>query len=104
MTKQRRSFTDACKREAVTLLASSGRAKANGIVPSMRRKGTCRDNAPMEGGFHTLKAEPVHHTRYTSRDEARRDLFAHIETYVNRQQRHFALARRLPSKWRLRRH
>ena len=54
----------------------------------MSRKGNCWDNAPMESWFHTPKTELVHHTRYTSRDEARRDLFAYIETYYNRQRLH----------------
>lgn len=76
--------------------------KANGIVPSMSRKGNCWDNAPMESWFHTLKTELVHHTRYTSRDEARRDLFAYIETYYNRQRLHSALGYRTPEQAELR--
>jgi transposase InsO family protein len=36
--------------------------KANGIVPSMSRKGNCWDNAPMESWFRILKTELVHHT------------------------------------------
>ena len=43
-------------------------------------------------------AEPVHRTRYTSRDEARRDLFAYIETYYNRQRLHSALGYRAPEQ------
>ena len=46
------------------------------ITPSMSRKGNCLDNAPMESFFHTLKVERVHHRIYTTRAEARRDLFA----------------------------
>lgn len=72
--------------------------KANGIVPSMSRKGNCWDNAPMESWFHTLKTELVHHTRYASRDEARRDLFAYIESYYNRQRLHSALGYRTPEQ------
>ena len=72
--------------------------QANGIIPSMSRKGNCWDNAPMESWFHTLKTELVHHTRYTSRDEARRDLFAYIETYYNRQRLHSALGYRTPEQ------
>lgn len=72
--------------------------KANEIVPSMSRKGICWDNAPMESWFHTLKPELVHHTRYTSRHEARRDLFAYIETYDNRQRLRSALGYRVPEQ------
>ncbi|MBK8176607.1 MAG: transposase [Rhodospirillales bacterium] len=71
---------------------------ANGIVPSMSRKGNCWDNAPMESWFHTLKTELVHHTRYTSRHEARRDLFAYSETYDNRQRLHSTLGYRTPEQ------
>jgi transposase InsO family protein len=72
--------------------------KASGVVPSMSRKGNCRDNAPMESWFHTLKTELVHHTQYTTRDDARRDLFAYIETYYNRQRLHSALGYRTPEQ------
>ncbi len=52
----------------------------------------------MESWFHTLKTELVHHTRSTSRDEARRDLFAYIETYYIRQRLHSALGYRTPEQ------
>ena len=54
-------------------------------TPSMSRTGCCYDNAPMESFFHTLKVELVHQRRWATRDEARRDLFAYIEGYYNRQ-------------------
>ncbi len=60
-------------------------------MPSMSRTGCCYDNAPMESFFHTLKVELVHQRRWTTRDEARRDLFAYIEGYYNRQRIHSAL-------------
>jgi transposase InsO family protein len=59
--------------------------------PSMSRTGCCYDNAPMESFFHTLKVELVHQRRWATRDEARRDLFAYIEGYYNRQRIHSAL-------------
>jgi putative transposase len=58
---------------------------------SMSRTGNCYDNAPIESFFHTLKVELVHHHRWATRDEARRDLFAYIEGYYNRQRIHSAL-------------
>lgn len=57
----------------------------------MSRMGCCYDNALMESFFHTLKVELVHQRRWTTRDEARRDLFAYIERYFNRQRIHSAL-------------
>jgi len=70
--------------------------KASGIVPSMSRKGNCWDNAPMESWFHTLKTELVHHTAYATHEAAKRDLFAYIETYYNRQRLHSTLGYRTP--------
>jgi len=42
-----------------------------------RRRADCYDNAPMESFFHTLKTELVHHQRYATREEARRDISRH---------------------------
>jgi transposase InsO family protein len=64
---------------------------AANIVQSMSRKGNCWDNAPMESFFHTLKTELVHHAAYATREAAKRDLFAYIEGYYNRQRIHSAL-------------
>jgi transposase InsO family protein len=62
-----------------------------GIRASMSRKGNCYDNAPMESFFHTLKTELVHHNHYSTRQEARRDIFAYIEGFYNRTRRHSAI-------------
>jgi len=61
------------------------------IIQSMSRKGNCWDNAPMESFFGTLKTELVHQREYPDRDAARRDLFAYIEGYYNRQRIHSAI-------------
>ena len=50
-----------------------------GITSSMSRGANLLDNAPMEIFFHTLKMKLVHHRTYTTRDEAKRDLFAYVE-------------------------
>ena len=65
--------------------------KADAIVQSMSRKANCWDNAPMESFLGTLKTELVHRGEYPDRDAARRDLFAYIEGYYNRQRRHSAI-------------
>jgi putative transposase len=62
-----------------------------GAIASMSRKGCCYDNAPMESFFHTLKVELVRQRRWNTHDEARRDLFAYIEGYYNRQRIHSAI-------------
>jgi transposase InsO family protein len=72
--------------------------KANGILASMSRKGNCWDNAPMESWFHTLKTELVHHAAYATREAAKRDLFAYIEGYYNRQRLHSALGYLTPEQ------
>jgi transposase InsO family protein len=62
-----------------------------GFKASMSRKADCYDNAPMESFFHTLKAELVYHTHYSTRAEATRDIFAYIEGFYNRTRRHSAI-------------
>ena len=57
----------------------------------MSRKGDCLDNAPMESFFHTLKTELVHHQKYATRADAKRDLFAFIEGFYNRMRLHSAI-------------
>ena len=69
-----------------------------GAQASMSRKADCYDNAPMESFFHTLKVELVHQRWWATRDEARRDLFAYIEGYYNRQRLHSALGYRTPEQ------
>jgi transposase InsO family protein len=65
--------------------------RAAAVTQSMSRKANCWDNAPMESFFGTLKTELVHHREYPDRDAARRDLFAYIEGYYNRQRIHSAI-------------
>lgn len=65
--------------------------RRNGIQCSMSRKGNCWDNAVVESFFHTLKTERVHHKRYSSRAEARADIFDYIERFYNRRRRHSSL-------------
>jgi transposase InsO family protein len=55
--------------------------------PSMSRKGNCYDNAPMESFWGTLKNELVYHQRYTTREQAIREIAEYIEVFYNRQRR-----------------
>lgn len=70
-----------------------------GMVMSMSRKGNCWDNAPMESFFATLKKELVHHRRYRTREEARRDIFEFIEVFYNRQRMHSSLGYLSPADY-----
>ena len=58
---------------------------------SMRRRGNCWDNAPMESFFATLKKELVHRCDYPTRLAARTSIFEYIEVFYNRTRRHSAL-------------
>jgi len=59
--------------------------KQFGIQASMSRKGNCYDNAPMESFWGTLKAELIHHRKYTSRNQAEAEIREYIEIFYNRQ-------------------
>ena len=58
-----------------------------GMTASMSRKGNCYDNAPMESFWGILKQELVHHRRYSTRQEAIREITEYIEVFYNRQRR-----------------
>lgn len=60
----------------------------------MSRRGNCYDNAPMESFWGTLKNELVHHRRYETREQARRETAEYIEIFYNRQRRHSRLVNR----------
>jgi transposase InsO family protein len=70
--------------------------KANGIRPSMSRKGDCYDNAITESFFGTLKKELVYRDKFETREEARSKIFDFIEVFYNRQRKHSALNYKSP--------
>lgn len=65
----------------------------------MSRKGNCWDNAVAESFYSTLKMELIHHKRYRTREEARRDIFDYIEVFYNRQRLHSQLGYRTPAEY-----
>lgn len=67
-----------------------------GLQASMSRKANCYDNAAMESFWGTLKNELIHQMKYRTRDEARRSIFAWIETYYNRVRLHSSLGFKSP--------
>jgi len=70
-----------------------------GMRISMSRKGDCWDNAPMESFFATMKKELVHHRKYRTREEARRDIFEYIEVFYNRERLHSSLGYLSPADY-----
>jgi transposase InsO family protein len=78
--------------------------KANRILVSMSRKGNCYDNAVMESFFGTLKNEWVHHQKYETRAQARRDLFEYIEGFYNTVRLHSTLGFLSPDDFEARSH
>ena len=69
---------------------------ANRIRQSMSGKGNCYDNAIAESFFETLKTELIYQNKYQTRQEAKQDLFEHIEVFYNRKRLHSALGYMTP--------
>ncbi len=62
--------------------------KTHKMLSSMSRKGNCWDNAVAESFFGSLKTERVYITKYSTREEARRDVVDYIEMFYNSKRRH----------------
>lgn len=62
--------------------------KAHGLEGSMSRRGNCHDNAVAESFFQLLKRERVKRKIYSTRDEARGEIFDYIEMFYNTKRRH----------------
>ena len=65
--------------------------KKHELLCSMSKRGDCYDNACAESFFHSFKIEPTYGTRYSPRQQLRREAFQYIETYYNVVRRHSAL-------------
>ena len=76
----------------------------HGIIGSMSRKGNCWDNAVAESFFATLKKELAQQTRWSTRVQARSEIFQYIELFYNRSRRHSALGYLCPNQFELRHH
>ena len=57
-------------------------------MPSMSRRGNCYDNAVAESFFSSLKKERIRRRIYSTRDEAKSDIFDYIEMFYNPKRRH----------------
>lgn len=54
----------------------------------MIRRGNCHDNAVAESFFQLLKRERIRRKIYTTREDARSDVFDYIEMFYNVKRRH----------------
>lgn len=70
--------------------------KEHNLVPSMSRRGNCYDNAVAESFFSSLKKERVKQKIYSTREDAKADIFDYIEVFYNRQRRHSHLNQMSP--------
>lgn len=71
----------------------------HGIRSSVGRKGSCYDNAVAEAFFATLKTE-IGTTAWTTRDQARSDVFRYIH-YYNHDRLHSTVGYRTPTETRI---
>ena len=62
--------------------------KVNNLIASMSRRGNCHDNAVAESFFQLLKRERIKRRIYTTREDARGDVFDYIEMFYNSKRRH----------------
>ena len=62
--------------------------KDNKLIPSMSRRGNCYDNAVAESFFSSLKKERIRRKIYSTREEAKSEIFDYIEVFYNRIRRH----------------
>jgi len=69
---------------------------AHRVVASMSKRGDCWDNAVAESFFATLETELLLEADWPTREAARQEIFAYIETWYNRERRHSSLGYRSP--------
>jgi putative transposase len=62
--------------------------QANNLGASMSRRGNCHDNAVAASFFQLLKRQRIKRKIYTSRQDARSDVFDYIEMFYNAKRRH----------------
>lgn len=69
-----------------------------GMICSMSKKGDCYDNAVTESFFHSLKVE-LNKYEYSTRSEAKSEIFDYIEVFYNRKRKHSTLGYCSPVKY-----
>jgi putative transposase len=71
--------------------------KDNKLIPSMSRRGNCYDNAVAESFFSSLKKERIRRKIYSTREEAKSEIFDYIEVFYNRIRRHAKIGNQVPA-------
>lgn len=74
-------------------------AKQLGVLRSVGRVATCFDNAVAESFFASLKKELVYRRTFTTRAQARAEIFAWIEGWYNSRRLHSTLGYLSPMQW-----
>nr|WP_161568146.1 IS3 family transposase [Anaerobacillus alkaliphilus] len=69
------------------------------IQISMSRKGNCYDNACMESFFATLKKELIYRRKYSTREEATRDIWDYIMSFYNERRSHSTIGYVSPNEY-----
>ncbi|HRX55285.1 MAG TPA: hypothetical protein P5016_12265 [Verrucomicrobiales bacterium] len=65
------------------------RLEKTGLLQGLSAAGYCHDNAMAKSFFATLKTKSLPPgALFSSKTEARRDIFDHLETFHNRRRRH----------------
>ncbi|SFD76159.1 IS3 family transposase [Pseudoalteromonas denitrificans] len=62
--------------------------KEHNLVPSISRRGNCHDNAVAESFFTTIKKRIVKKKIYTTRNDAKAEIFNFIKMFSNPKKRH----------------
>jgi putative transposase len=62
--------------------------KAHNLIPSMGRRGNCHDNVVAESFFATFKKRVAKRKVYSTREEAKAEIFNFIEMFYNPIKRH----------------
>jgi putative transposase len=82
-----------------TSLAFGKTLSEAGVLQSMGRRGDAFDNAVAESFFATLETELFDRSNFTSRDQARLQVFDFIEGFYNPRRRHSALGYLSPENY-----
>lgn len=73
--------------------------KEHNLRPSMSRRGNCHDNAAAESFFATFKKRITKRKIYTTRNEAKGEIFNFIEVFYNPLKRYFHTSGVSPAKY-----
>jgi len=73
--------------------------KEHHLIPSMSRRGNCHDNAVAESFFATFKKRVPKCKIYSTREEAKAEIFNFIEMFYNPIKRHSHTSGISPTKF-----